>query len=70
MTLDHRYQLAHDRAVAVALVGQRVQFAHEHGYPWAKTYRVTAAVDGLVELDDRSGGQFAPHLFVVVDNGR
>lgn len=52
---------------AARLVGRRVRFAHQ---PEERCYRVLrASVDGLVEIEQHAG-LFAPHLFVVVHDGR
>lgn len=64
MAIHWRDQETHDREVeaAAALVGRRVRF---HGYK-AASYRVTAEVDGMVELEGLPG-RFAPGLFVVLE---
>lgn len=49
-------------AAARALVGRLVRFAHQAD---EASYRVTAAVDGMVEIDGLPG-RFSPHLFVML----
>lgn len=47
---------------ASTLLGRLVRFAHQGD---EAAYRVTAAIDGMVEIDGLPG-RFSPHLFVVL----
>lgn len=55
-------------ARAQSMVGRRVRFAHVgFGAPRYRVLRATAA--GMLEIEHHVG-EFAPHLFVVVHDGK
>jgi hypothetical protein len=56
----------HDLQVGFALLGKRVKMRHLCA-PNDPTYRVVALRStGMIEID-RMSGEFAPHLFVLVE---